>query len=271
MGCGSSSSTKDVDEFDISHKSNTNTTSRSQDNASSNNASTPSHVIPKESKKDDKLEALKRIFNNVDNNISVNEFNLWLKAISIYYEEYLLNYDISTEENIIKVAYLSNNPSVEDIKPIDIKKLMESSKQANLYIALTKYKLSKSGWLHKQGHFVKNWRRRYFHLFEGSIKYYASDTYIDSEPQDMTKPKGEITLTSTTKVVENLSLNKSSFIIQIDGVPSSNDLWIDALTEGEKIKWMHAIEEQILIMGVCKKLNINPGNFLDNFRCEKLM
>lgn len=48
------------------------------------------------------------------------------------------------------------------------------------------------GWMYKQGHIIKNWKRRWFVLEERTIKYFATPTSA--------KPKGTIVLVPDTEV-----------------------------------------------------------------------
>ena len=62
------------------------------------------------------------------------------------------------------------------------------------------------GWMYKQGHIIKNWKRRWFVLEERTIKYFATPTSA--------KPKGTIVLVPDTEVfVEARYPKPNSFTI----------------------------------------------------------
>lgn len=62
------------------------------------------------------------------------------------------------------------------------------------------------GWMYKQGHIIKNWKRRWFVLEERTIRYYATPTSA--------KPKGTIVLVPDTEVfVEARYPKPNSFTI----------------------------------------------------------
>lgn len=135
----------------------------------------------------------------------------------------------------------------------DLYQLVLSSR--NGYIASMKQLIQipdmKTGWLLKQGHLVKNWKRRFFVLNYGVLTYYEQDN-IASRKGVVDVPKGKINLKNATVVVlvkdevggggrvkdsqERLSVTDAS-----------NDVLIVQMQSAEEKKdWFEAIRKHIL-------------------------
>lgn len=84
----------------------------------------------------------------------------------------------------------------------DLYQLVLSSR--NAYISSMKALIQipdmKTGWLLKQGHLVKNWKRRFFVLNYGVLSYYEQDN-IASRKGTVDAPKGKINLKNANVVV----------------------------------------------------------------------
>ncbi|KAG9408980.1 hypothetical protein AC1031_020885 [Aphanomyces cochlioides] len=104
----------------------------------------------------------------------------------------------------------------------------------------------KSGWLNKQGHVRKNWKRRFF-VLDGSVLQYFSDDVDSSVQKSKThKLKGEVLLfhKDTTVRYVDATLSGRDFTFAIDSGEYSLQLQASSLDERED--WVFAVEDAIL-------------------------
>uniref|UniRef100_A0A7S0Q8E9 non-specific serine/threonine protein kinase n=1 Tax=Coccolithus braarudii TaxID=221442 RepID=A0A7S0Q8E9_9EUKA len=104
--------------------------------------------------------------------------------------------------------------------------------------------MSKSGWLTKQGHIFKTWKKRWFVLEGEKLKYYKTDDRDQgSFPPTILEQKGTITLTNCG--VANLAPSEADsrqHAFQIS--PLSKKIFlICAENDSSRTEWMKAIEQ----------------------------
>lgn len=105
-----------------------------------------------------------------------------------------------------------------------------------------------TGWLKKQGHMVKNWKRRFFVLSYGVLKYYEKNGQEGRGSGE--NELGSVGLKgATVKVVVNADASKSGTLKDCRmSVESSNgkDLLIEAESVAEKNAWFDALKKHII-------------------------
>jgi hypothetical protein len=215
-----------------------------------------------------------QLFKNLDPHLSESELEIWFKAVEIFFDtstSSLLERMISPhEEIVIRRAFFSVEISINDIKQLNVKRLLETKKLADQYVALVRYKLVKTGWLSKLGSIRKSWKTRYFVLCEGCLKYYEHDLSKEQEAQHVIKPKGEVRLQADSKIEEDHENSNRFTIYTMD--TSASSLLIEAANDADKLGWIEAINEQIAILTICQQLEISPTNFLYYLRlADKIM
>jgi hypothetical protein len=106
-----------------------------------------------------------------------------------------------------------------------------------------------TGWLKKQGHMVKNWKRRFFVLSYGVVKYYEKNGQEGRGSGE--NELGSVDLKgATVKVVVNSEISAKSgsgkdcrlSIVQSSG----KDLLVEAESLVEKNAWFDALKKHIL-------------------------
>ncbi|RHY30329.1 hypothetical protein DYB32_004401 [Aphanomyces invadans] len=106
----------------------------------------------------------------------------------------------------------------------------------------------KSGWLYKQGHILKNWKRRFF-VLDGSVLRYFSEDVDATVPKSTThKLKGEVLLfhKDTTVHYVDIHLSGRDFTFAIDTSGGEFSLMLQASSLDEREDWIYAIEDAIL-------------------------
>ncbi|ETV91990.1 hypothetical protein H310_13627 [Aphanomyces invadans] len=106
----------------------------------------------------------------------------------------------------------------------------------------------KSGWLYKQGHILKNWKRRFF-VLDGSVLRYFSEDVDATVPKSTThKLKGEVLLfhKDTTVHYVDIHLSGRDFTFAIDTSGGGFSLMLQASSLDEREDWIYAIEDAIL-------------------------
>ncbi|KAK2949474.1 hypothetical protein BLNAU_15562 [Blattamonas nauphoetae] len=92
------------------------------------------------------------------------------------------------------------------------------------------------GWLTKQGHVRKNWKRRYFKIQGNTIYYYPK--------QDATKEAGTIPLSGCSVTTADTETGKPfSFHIFYPGNPSAKEFYICADNALDMTGWINGIEK----------------------------
>lgn len=89
----------------------------------------------------------------------------------------------------------------------------------------------KQGFLVKQGHFIKNWKRRSFVLTRDRLSYY--------ENEDSAQPRGSIDLKDIATVEPAGDGKRDSFRI---ATRQGKTYLIQASSEQEKEEWMNTVE-----------------------------
>jgi hypothetical protein len=154
---------------------------------------------------------------------------------------------------------------------------------AEQLIFILRYQATTKGWLSKEGHFIKNWKKRYFVLNQGYLRYY--ERAIDEPPYGVSL-KGEVKLNLQSRIELQISpdgkaLKENCFILNgsvLEGESkksskqSSSYLIMEAATPEDKAYWVEAIEEQIFIAGLLERVNVNATNLLHYLKlAEKLL
>jgi hypothetical protein len=116
--------------------------------------------------------------------------------------------------------------------------------------------LEKGGWLTKQGHKVKNWKRRWFVLKDPTLAYYV-------KPRDTT-PAGVIILDDILTIVSEKNIyeeNRSAagnpqekLSNWFEIITKKNSYLITADSEDEMREWVEAIE---FVIGQREVMNVN--------------
>ena len=103
------------------------------------------------------------------------------------------------------------------------------------------------GWLEKQGHMFKTWKRRWVSLEPSGEdqNYYSFSYYIDETKREK---KGEFRIqldSAVTNLEDGYSTGKSNlFVLQAEG-HGKTFLMLSALSEEDKNSWILAIETAI--------------------------
>ena len=97
----------------------------------------------------------------------------------------------------------------------------------------------RTGWLMKQGEYLKTWRRRWFVLKRGKL-FWFKNSYISSA----SKPRGIIPVTSclTVKGAEDVLNKPFSFEL----TTSRETMYFIADSEKEKEDWINAVGRSIV-------------------------
>jgi serine/threonine protein kinase len=113
----------------------------------------------------------------------------------------------------------------------------------------------KSGWLHKQGSLVKNWKRRWFVLDYPHLRYYAS-------PEDTT-PKGEINCTEVTLTEKHaVAVGREHCFAMYH--PDRRTFFLQSEDEDQMMRWVQAIRHnsaKVSAIDFEEKALIGQGNF----------
>lgn len=101
------------------------------------------------------------------------------------------------------------------------------------------------GWLEKQGHMFKTWKKRWVVLEQTNDDYYLLSYYIDETKREK---KGEFRIaldSSITNLDDGYSSGKSNmFVLQAEG-NGKTFLMMSALTESDKNAWIVSIDQAI--------------------------
>ncbi|GMI05663.1 hypothetical protein TrVE_jg12842 [Triparma verrucosa] len=111
----------------------------------------------------------------------------------------------------------------------------------------------KKGWMMKQGHFRKSWRKRFFVLQPGLISYYGKESGLTANDGEGADLKGQIALygavVDTLKdkpALKTLSGKKNvNNCLYIVGRAGEKDFVIEAADEEEALEWCEAIRAEI--------------------------
>lgn len=101
------------------------------------------------------------------------------------------------------------------------------------------------GWLEKQGHMFKTWKRRWVVLEPTNENYYLLSYYVDQTKQEK---KGEFRIaldSAVTNLDDGYSAGKANlFVLQAEG-RGKTFLIMSASDEADKNAWILAIETAI--------------------------
>ncbi|KAK6935738.1 Pleckstrin homology domain [Dillenia turbinata] len=97
----------------------------------------------------------------------------------------------------------------------------------------------RTGWLTKQGEYIKTWRRRWFVLKQGKL-FWFKDSYISR----VSKPRGVIPVSKclTVKGAEDVLNKQYAFELST----SQDTMYFIADSEKEKEEWINAIGRSIV-------------------------
>lgn len=95
------------------------------------------------------------------------------------------------------------------------------------------------GYIKKQGHVVRNWKRRYFVLRDGVLAYYESP---DPFPPYGKKKKGEIVLKGY-KVTSSTSINLYVYCDDAASTGEDKDMHLETENSSERDRWLSALKE----------------------------
>lgn len=99
------------------------------------------------------------------------------------------------------------------------------------------------GWLRKQGHFVSNWKRRYFVLLDGKLNYFEEAAELPPYGAGL---KGEFVLANSTLRMEKASANGGvAHRLILTHAPSKKQLVMECPDETEQNSWAAAMSEHI--------------------------
>ncbi|GMH63080.1 hypothetical protein TL16_g03622 [Triparma laevis f. inornata] len=148
----------------------------------------------------------------------------------------------------------STSTTVSSISPAHKKKRESLMKKATTFLKSEKKNdIIKMGWMMKQGHFRKSWRKRYFVLQPGLISYYSKANGFTSNDGEGSDLKGQIApygaVVDTLKdkpALKTLSGKKNvNNCLYIVGRAGEKDFVIEAKDEAEAVEWCEAIRAEI--------------------------
>ncbi|CAN8298276.1 unnamed protein product [Cochlearia groenlandica] len=92
----------------------------------------------------------------------------------------------------------------------------------------------RTGWLTKQGEYIKTWRRRWFVLKQGKLFWFK-----DSDVTRVSRPRGIVPVASclTVKGAEDILNKQNAFEVSMRG----ETMYFIADTEKEKEDWINSI------------------------------
>eukprot|EP00898_Chlorokybus_atmophyticus_P004334 jgi/Chlat1/4901/Chrsp31S04910 len=99
----------------------------------------------------------------------------------------------------------------------------------------------RSGWLMKQGEYIKTWRRRWFVLKEGRIFWFKENTVTS-----MSKPRGVIQVDRCVSVKGAEDAINMPNAFEISTHDSTRPMYFIADTDKEKEEWINAVGRAIV-------------------------
>jgi hypothetical protein len=100
----------------------------------------------------------------------------------------------------------------------------------------------KVGFLMKQGHHVKNWKRRFFVLYQGKLTYYADR--CKRERDSGVDEKGKLNLHDYVVIKGFTGTNNRTILLSHKKSPEK-DYIIEAPSPEERVEWEHAISVHV--------------------------
>ena len=95
-----------------------------------------------------------------------------------------------------------------------------------------------AGWLDKEGHTFKTWKKRWFVLLKsGQLKYYADDSCATC------KGTYQLTANSSVNVVDERGSKTNCFALSAAGDNGSDVLLLCTENDTIRVNWMRAFEE----------------------------
>jgi hypothetical protein len=119
----------------------------------------------------------------------------------------------------------------------------------------------KIGWLQKQGHFVKNWKRRYFVLEMGRLQYFEKKCPKEAPPYGINS-KGCITMSNMDMLepeVDEKNAEDANKIYLFDQV-TGKDLLVSAADVIECLEWKNALKLHISFATQYPQLVLQAGD-----------
>lgn len=101
--------------------------------------------------------------------------------------------------------------------------------------------IDKEGWLKKQGHIRKSWKKRYFVLSKGVLRYYKHAS--PNKEERGRELKGYVELTGAT--IEEVVGEGGQRHIRVIPTEEQKDLLLDAQSDDLRISWVQALLDEI--------------------------
>lgn len=117
-----------------------------------------------------------------------------------------------------------------------------------LHIETSKEGIFKAGYLYKRGHVRRNWKKRFFVLGNGTLKYYKDEVSLEVSTgadgvHDQGNLKDSIELSAATV---NTARTKGEWKVQLRTRKNQKDLQLKTLDRREAEDWRIAIEKEIV-------------------------
>ncbi|KAF2078166.1 hypothetical protein CYY_000550 [Polysphondylium violaceum] len=203
-------------------------------------------IIGDEARLDPQFNAFTVYMVNVTNQLANKEWNIYRRYSQfneldsqVKYSDDNNNKNKSTNKELVEERkqllqkYLTGLVKHQDIEESDLLACWLTPKNDPAFKSLANP--DKCGFLIKEGHVIRSWRKRYFVLKEGIIYYFRHQS--DPEPAGMIPVIGSL--------IKRFGETERRFAFQI--IPSKKDVFpifsIQALDEQECNEWINAIED----------------------------
>lgn len=107
-------------------------------------------------------------------------------------------------------------------------------------ISVSERTIVKSGWLHKRGNYIKNWRARYYQLMSDGIFL----GYKNGQPQPGDEPLNDFDVKGC-QIIETEKKKKNSFTITFLSMTSFEERIFQAINPEDRKEWIDAIKSVV--------------------------